>query len=321
MDYIGEKCPVCGEVFKAEDDIVVCPECGAPHHRACYAIENKCAYSAEHSKGKKWEPKAEGKLGIKVCPVCHFNNIGNVSNCQRCGTELKDITPVQPEINSNNEEDEFDRIKESMFKSEDLADPIKFLGYDEEEDMGGVTMKEMADFVGTNNFYYLPRFKRMKDEGLKPSFNITSLLFPTLYFANRKMWFWAILAACLGILFNLPADILLYKADFPDDMSKFITENKQLLNTISDIFIGFDMAVRALACFFANWLYFRFSLRKIKKKRSEHRTYAEMKASGGIKPLNMLLITLIKAGIGFIALLSFSFCFDMIRTINDFSTI
>ena len=35
IDYTGLECPICGEKFTAQDDIVVCPECGAPYHRAC----------------------------------------------------------------------------------------------------------------------------------------------------------------------------------------------------------------------------------------------------------------------------------------------
>ena len=34
--YSGLCCPVCKVKFKDDDDIVVCPACGAPHHRSCY---------------------------------------------------------------------------------------------------------------------------------------------------------------------------------------------------------------------------------------------------------------------------------------------
>ena len=33
IDYTGIPCPVCHKEFTPEDDIVVCPECGAPYHR------------------------------------------------------------------------------------------------------------------------------------------------------------------------------------------------------------------------------------------------------------------------------------------------
>ena len=35
MDFTKYTCPVCGETFQNGDDVVVCPECGAPHHREC----------------------------------------------------------------------------------------------------------------------------------------------------------------------------------------------------------------------------------------------------------------------------------------------
>ena len=30
MEFSEYKCPVCNETFKSGDDVVVCPECGAP---------------------------------------------------------------------------------------------------------------------------------------------------------------------------------------------------------------------------------------------------------------------------------------------------
>ena len=32
MDYKGCKCASCHKVLKEGDDIVICPECGAPYH-------------------------------------------------------------------------------------------------------------------------------------------------------------------------------------------------------------------------------------------------------------------------------------------------
>lgn len=34
--YTGNHCPVCEQAFTDEDDIVVCPDCGTPYHRACW---------------------------------------------------------------------------------------------------------------------------------------------------------------------------------------------------------------------------------------------------------------------------------------------
>ena len=48
MNYKKYKCPVCKEVFCEDDDVVVCPECGTPHHRGCWFENGKCANEALH---------------------------------------------------------------------------------------------------------------------------------------------------------------------------------------------------------------------------------------------------------------------------------
>lgn len=321
MDYKGEKCPVCGESFTHNDDIVVCPDCGTPHHRSCYAAENKCANEGYHSTGMKWKKTADNKPLYKICPICHFSNGSAEENCQRCGAELKDVTAVPKPERTDETDREQMRDPFSGASPEDIMDPVKFLGLDPEEDMGGATMQEVIDFVGPNTIYYIPKFKRIKDDGVKTSFNIFSFIFPTLYFANRKMWGWAILAAILGVIFNLPADLLPYIEEFPEGLSAFLAGNKPMLEAISDIGIIADIMMRAVFCFFANWFYFRFSMNSLKKHKMNGRSVSAVKAAGGIKPVNMLIITAIKYGIGLIALSVLYYGYEMITTMNDFSTL
>ena len=40
--HTGEKCFVCGQVFTDNDDVVVCPDCGTPYHRACWQKNGAC---------------------------------------------------------------------------------------------------------------------------------------------------------------------------------------------------------------------------------------------------------------------------------------
>jgi len=51
IDYSGQVCLVCKEAFSAEDDIVVCPECGTPYHRHCYREQGKCINTPLHESG------------------------------------------------------------------------------------------------------------------------------------------------------------------------------------------------------------------------------------------------------------------------------
>ena len=55
MDFYKYKCPVCNKQFKEGDDIVVCPECGTPHHRECYEQEEHCFYQDKHSQNFSFE--------------------------------------------------------------------------------------------------------------------------------------------------------------------------------------------------------------------------------------------------------------------------
>ena len=93
MDYLGEKCPVCNKEFTADDDIVVCPDCGTPHHRECYAANGKCAHEEYHFIGRRWEKKADDKLAstqMITCKYCGMTNIGEADTCKYCGAKLGD---------------------------------------------------------------------------------------------------------------------------------------------------------------------------------------------------------------------------------------
>jgi len=320
MDYIGEICPVCQKSFTDDDDIVVCPDCGTPHHRECYKMENRCANAALHGTGEKWKRSKPRENMYKVCPVCRFPNRAVDENCQRCGSVLTDEMTSDPferrEENNGQAQDPF-----GAYGREELFDPLKYLGYDPEEDMGGATLKDVSDFVGPSTVYYIPKFKQMKESGVRPTFNVFSLIFPSLFFANRKMWGWAILAAILGIIFNLPANLLLYIEEYPSDIAGFITENKSLIQTMNDVFMIADMGVRALFCLFANWIYFRFAMRSLKKLKRNGAQSTRIKSVGGVKPMNMVYIILIKYGIGFFAVMALYMLFTMLITINDFSTL
>ena len=80
MDYKGCKCASCHKVLKEGDDIVICPECGAPYHRECYAAEGRCVFSAKHGKDFEYVPpeaKPDVNANGPICPVCHAQNPPN----------------------------------------------------------------------------------------------------------------------------------------------------------------------------------------------------------------------------------------------------
>ena len=73
---------------------MVCPECGAPHHRSCYHQNKGCAFSDRHSAGFHYQAEEEpphsdeqGSGGTALpCRVCGAPVPQNSLFCPRCGT-------------------------------------------------------------------------------------------------------------------------------------------------------------------------------------------------------------------------------------------
>lgn len=301
MNFIGEKCVACGEVFADGDDIVVCPDCGSPHHRACYFAENRCANSALHGSDEFWQsseaadPEAENTdRKFVVCPACHFPNSLEEENCVRCGADLSSI-----------DEDSADES--------DFGMPRPYLGFNPDEDMGGAPLRDVSDFVRTNTIYYIPIFKRMKDTGRSISFNLISFVFPPVYFANRRMWFWAIVSLIVTVLLSMPLAVSYLVADglensyslFPADIVQKLYDNSRVLESVISVCNIADMLIRITFCLFSNKLYYRFVLRSLKKLRTRTAnklTREQIFAAGGVRLLNTFLVFIMSLGLTFAAM-------------------
>lgn len=271
MNYTGEKCVLCKKTFTDEDDIVVCPECGSPHHRGCYKIQNKCANEFLHAESAHWTASFQPK------------------------------------------EEELAEPQEAPNEAETFGIPRPYLGFDPNEDMGGAPLKDVSDFVRTNTIYYIPIFKRMKDTGRSLSFNLLSFIFPPIYFANRKMWFWAIASLVISVLLSMPLAVSYIVADgiengyslFTAEMTDAIYAHRNLLSAMVDVCNIADMLIRIGFCLFANKLYFRFVIRSVKKLRAwggEGLTSSDISAYGGIKPLNTLLVAVLSVAATFVSM-------------------
>ena len=308
MDYTEELCPVCNREFEPDDDIVVCPDCGTPHHRECYMIEKTCANAAKHGTGFKWNrkeyiPGPEDAV-FTVCPVCRFPNDSSEESCVRCGarihtgrTAVLSNENVQPQQNDQGQDPAF-------------GDELAFLGLNPNEDMGGSTLGEVSTFVVTSKFYYIPIFKRMKDRGKKISFNFSCLVFPSLYFANRRMWFWAVFVGLMGLVLSMPSMALNFAANFSDfsEMESYanaVNRHKHFIQELESVFSIADWALRIFYCLFGNWFYFRYvkhSIKKLRAKSTDGKADpAALTEAGGVRPANMLIIIGIMFGAGLIA--------------------
>ena len=168
LDYTGIKCPVCQVPFGKDDDIVVCPQCGAPYHRACYEKEGKCIFDDLHAQGKDWQPPAAPKVEPSAeikdqeCPVCGTLNGHSARFCSSCGASLRG----GPQPNRDQAPPFYGAAQGQPYGGAMpfVLDPMG--GVSPAEELApGVTFGDASKLVKQSTGYYMPVFRYMKHTG------------------------------------------------------------------------------------------------------------------------------------------------------------
>ena len=222
-NYTGCKCPVCQQPFTETDDIVVCPECGAPYHRDCYHKQGGCVYAEKHGTGFEWQPDPAAHQAAEAgktdsarysdpqmaCPVCGAPNPSTGLFCENCGAPLRGGAsgggPAGPQYGFGTVPPQYgpDLGRQDPFEP-DYSNPFgavqanfipEGLRVEPEEELEGIKARHWASWLGKNAAYYLTNFKAMQLTGRKISASFAAFFFGPFYFFYRKMW-----AEGLGLL-------------------------------------------------------------------------------------------------------------------------
>ena len=198
MNYLNEKCPVCDKPFAAQDDVVVCPECGAPHHRACWHAQGACAFAASHGTGYVWtatasEQTAQSETQQQTnpelrCPRCGEPCGVDTLVCPTCGNRLGVVPPGNAYA-----------FNEDYF--------MRGVDVSAQTDLDGMTAKEAAIFVQQRAGTYVRKFQKQTEKGKKVGWNWAAFLFSPFWFFYRKAYkagvfflgLWMILSAFLFV--------------------------------------------------------------------------------------------------------------------------
>lgn len=266
--FKNEKCAACGMKFFDDEDIVVCPECGAPYHRECWNRIGSCLHSAEHG---SYEWKSDNEELRE-----HLENIEHAENIKHETTEDGfEIFHV----------DSYDEYREIMDK--------KLLEQEKDfEDIDGVTAQELLKFVGKNGYYYLPVFNDMRKNNKSMKLNFAAFLFFPIHCFYRRMNFFGVIMMFLLFL-TTEAKILL--SHFADELG--FSDNTLLTAYI--ITTAVSLALNIFVLMFFNYFYLKASVKKIKmikqhySNESYDRVLARIEAAG--KP-------------GILYAVAFSFC-------------
>ena len=284
--FENKLCPVCRERFRDGDDIAVCPECGTPHHRACYLKQNRCGLYELHSEGYVWNGRLPDEplqsIMTQPLPAAVPASPQVPEPVDRKMSNLDDDPDAEEHAAASNDTDnktvsEDDRGKKlEIFGLPDpssdmfgdmgdmgISGPIKELYdmvSDDSKGEDGVSMQELIAYTGTSIWHYGRAFKAFRSPKGKrrlTSFNLCSGLFSPVFQFYRKMDF---LGVVLLVLSMLPAFLIITLSGGGGAAITVDENTRMVLNLINTV-------ETVLLCVFGDYLFYKKAVRKILKVR------------------------------------------------------
>ncbi len=259
MKYDNVKCPVCDEVFTPESDVVVCPECGTPHHRDCYLKAGQCHNDEKHSDGYTWI-----NPNVSSVPVSEPAKKTEPPKVIAGGVVTPEMAPngAVPAI-------EVDR---------DGNTRAVYRAISANEKIGEFTVEEYGKVVQKNIHKYIPKFMMLERTQSKFSVNWAAFFFGPFWLFYRKMYkYGAIALLLLSILplifmgdvltyseettaaYNEFVEIMLADADMSDDelsaMTEEVMEKMPVEPTVLRVSSYIEFVISVALGFFGNLLY------------------------------------------------------------------
>ncbi|MCH5299217.1 MAG: hypothetical protein J1E96_05575 [Ruminococcus sp.] len=312
MDYNKYDCPVCERPLVEGDDIVVCPECGAPHHRKCYEVEHRCAFESQHGenfdyeqyrKSQQSEDEAQNEADAVTCPRCGAECPKGSFYCNKCGFPIGMGNQQQAQNNG--------APQGGFYGSGPFGAGAQFtqnfdpmVGINPEEDWGdGVTAGEISKYVQKNTLYFMRVFNNIK-KFFKSRFNFVAFLISVPYLMYRKMYKIGTIIAIIffslliveTLIANSPAYVafgnaveqvsaqstsLLYNAGMYDAFFSMSIENQ----TAIGIMMLCSMARFALQIIVgakANKWYFKHCINQVAQIKTQDNAQQALESSGGV---------------------------------------
>ncbi len=283
--YEGQSCPVCGKRFAETDDIVTCPVCGAPHHRACWQQDGRCHFEDTHGTPQQWknnkDTSNETAHPQNRCPHCGWDNTTYAEFCSRCGRSLPSHdwhTAQQPHRDQRPPFHEYSPFHVAY-------DPLGGVPHDEPFGKD-TTAEDLAVSVGGNTAYYLPRFRKIRD-GRSVQWNWAAFLLTPYWLLYRKQY----AAGIFVCLFHLLYFTLNYTVFYMSGATDLVYLEDAFYKSYEAGFLPllFLLAVamvmiRVLFGLFANHLYLRTCQKRVQtaKETESFDYHSALRSKGGV---------------------------------------
>ncbi len=314
MEYNGLKCPACNTPLESDDDIVVCPVCGAPHHRECYEDTGHCYFESKHNDNFDYNEYIKEKQSENQSAKGTDTNDKQSIKCQKCGTDNPSTSFYCSKCGAPLNFQQTSSAGQNQTGMPPFGMPVNFdpmAGINPKEEIDdGVTAGEAAKYIQTNTPYFLRIFTNIRDNN-KSKFNFSAFLFSGGYMLYRKMYkIGTIFTIIVGglILASLLIETLpsfgwyeIFENALKNvetnsifDASREIIYNISMLSYDKQIIFYLPLVLSVLKFPFmiiagciANKSYFKDCIRKIKKIKSEtngneHEINKKIQQQGGL---------------------------------------
>ena len=284
MDFIGNKCPVCEKYFHADDDIVVCPECGTPHHRECYESLGHCANQSRHADGYDYaedDTVSANTQRTVTCPSCGKSSDADAFFCKFCGAPLSAQENQPPRVQGFPYNGAYGQ-QTGANGSIPFMDPLG--GIPADADFGdGVTAGEAAKYVKQNTPYYVRIFQNIRTVN-RSKFNFGAALFSGGFLLYRKMYkIGAFITAvqlslmilsiyvqiAFSSLFTQTSNALKISTESFLEYFAKLSSSQLLILTLPDIVNMINLAIMIVVGLTFNRLYFKHCREQIVKIKNE----------------------------------------------------
>ncbi len=293
--YVGQPCTSCRSLIKEDDKVVVCPICGSPYHKDCYAAEGSCINTVLHEKGESWQPETpsrefieehpdadperEGEPVGTVCPRCGLTNQPGSVFCSQCGMPI-------------------DMQRATQSGGFGAFNPFANMKR-EDPNLDGVQLSDYGNYIGSNQFYYLPKFLNFAKTKTKFGFNLSAFFIPNLYFFYRKMILIGIAVMVLSTVLSIPGVVIALSDG--GLLAVPVTEKLIIVNNICAVL---SYVIRFICGFFGNYFYFSKAKKEILKIKEstpeEGEATLRIRRTGGTNVLYCLIGFGIEMAISFI---------------------
>ena len=280
--YYGCPCEGCGKPLTLRDDIVVCPDCGAPYHRDCYEKLGRCIHAPAHSAGYEWKfPYQDSELC--TCPACGERTLRTEEHCRCCGALLPPEGAQEPadrsEPQANSETFDYSTFyRQFQETGAPQVDPMRQTyqaAFGKDEVMDGIPCRDWAAFIGPASPAYLSAYCRMELQHSKVSMSFSALLFGPFYFFYRKAWKPAFAFLAAELVLALPALIDMLQVTGSAFAPGLSTAALLNFSRVCSMLSFLLMIVRGM---YGKWLYRKSAASRIRRICAEFPDAAQRKA-------------------------------------------